>query len=401
MFQNVNQMNMNNMNNNMGNNNMGNNMNNNMGNNNMNNNMGNNMNNNMGNNMGNNNMGNNMGNNNMGNNMGNNNMGNNIGNNMNNNNMNFTQHFQNLHSMFTQMVPGQNYNIDFGNRKNIPLSLIHSSVIILDHPHPLFSCLTPQRANYSNFWTCKKCQCNYAYTVPSLYCTLCDFDICQKCLMGYPLYQIELYDYKNDAYNFNNVMINQQDPNLRLNLHNHPLKIIQIPDYNSKKFGINCLNCNSKINKINSNDAFFYCSLCNFYICTNCFTNNSQMNNMQFNQNNPGFHQNNQNQGFNQSNQMSQIPFNNSNQNNQSNQMPQMPFNNQNQGFNQNNQMSQMAFINQNQGFNQNNQMSQMAFNNPNQNNQNQGFNPNNQNAQSNQNENPEYLDADQMEEKK
>ena len=391
MFQNVNQMNMNNMNNNMGNNNMGNNMNNNMGNN---------MNNNMGNNMGNNNMGNNMVNN-MGNNMGNNNMGNNIGNNMNNNNMNFTQHFQNLHSMFTQMVPGQNYNIDFGNRKNIPLSLIHSSVIILDHPHPLFSCLTPQRANYSNFWTCKKCQCNYAYTVPSLYCTLCDFDICQKCLMGYPLYQIELYDYKNDAYNFNNVMINQQDPNLRLNLHNHPLKIIQIPDYNSKKFGINCLNCNSKINKINSNDAFFYCSLCNFYICTNCFTNNSQMNNMQFNQNNPGFHQNNQNQGFNQSNQMSQIPFNNSNQNNQSNQMPQMPFNNQNQGFNQNNQMSQMAFNNQNQGFNQNNQMSQMAFNNPNQNNQNQGFNPNNQNAQSNQNENPEYLDADQMEEKK
>ena len=350
MFQNVNQMNMNNMNNNMGNNNMGNNM----------------------------------GNNNMGNNMGNNNMGNNICNNMNNNNMNFTQHFQNLHSMFTQMVPGQNYNIDFGNRKNIPLSLIHSSVIILDHPHPLFSCLTPQRANYSNFWTCKKCQCNYAYTVPSLYCTLCDFDICQKCLMGYPLYQIELYDYKNDAYNFNNVMINQQDPNLRLNLHNHPLKIIQIPDYNSKKFGINCLNCNSKINKINSNDAFFYCSLCNFYICTNCFTNNSQMNNnMQFNQNNPGFHQNNQNQGFNQSNQMSQIPFNNSNQNNQNNQMSQMPFNNQNQGFNQNNQMSQMA------------------FNNPNQNNQNQGFNPNNQNAQSNQNENPEYLDADQMEENK
>ena len=370
MFQNVNRMNMNNMNNNMGNN-----MNNNMGNN--------------------------MGNNNMGNNMGNNNMGNNIGNNMNNNNMNFTQHFQNLHSMFTQMVPGQNYNIDFGNRKNIPLSLIHSSVIILDHPHPLFSCLTPQRANYSNFWTCKKCQCNYAYTVPSLYCTLCDFDICQKCLMGYPLYQIELYDYKNDAYNFNNVMINQQDPNLRLNLHNHPLKIIQIPDYNSKKFGINCLNCNSKINKINSNDAFFYCSLCNFYICTICFTNNSQMNNMQFNQNNPGFYQNNQNQGFNQNNQMSQMPFNNSNQNNQSNQMSQMPFNNQNQGFNQNNQMSQMAFNNQNQGFNQNNQMSQMAFNNPNQNNQNQGFNPNNQNAQSNQNENPEYLDVDQMEENK
>ena len=374
MFQNGNQMNMNNMNNNnminnnmnnnnMNNNNMGNNissnMNNNMGNNminNMgNNNMGNNMINNMGNNnMGNNNMGNNM-NNNMGNNVNNNMSNNNMGNNMINNNMNFTQHFQKLHSIFTQMVPGQQYDIDFGNRKNIPLSLIHSSVMTLDHPHPLFNCLTPQRANYSNFWTCRKCQCNYTYNVPTFYCTICDFDICQKCLMAYPLYQIELYDYNNSGYNFNNVIINQQDPNLRLNLHNHPLKIIQIPIYNSKKFGINCLKCNNKINKINSNDAFCYCSLCNFYICANCF-NNPQMSNMQFN--------------------------------------------NQNQGFNQNNQMSQMQFNNQNQN-NQNNQMSQMQFNNQNQNNQDQGFNQNNQNVQSNPNENPDYLDANQMEEKK
>ena len=334
-------------------------------------------------------------NNNMGNNMGNNmnnNIGNNMGNNMNNNtNMNITPHFQSLHSIFIQMVPGQHYNIDFGDRKNIPLSLIHSSVMILDHPHPLFGCLTPQRANYSNFWTCKKCQCNYAYTVPPFYCTICDFDICQKCMMGYPLYQIELYDYKNAGYNFNNVIINQQDSNLRLNLHNHPLKMIQIPNYKAHKFEINCLKCNNKINKINSNDAFFYCSLCNFYTCANCF-NNSQMGNMQINQNHQGFYQNNQNQGFNQNNQNQ--GFNQINQNQGFNPNNQMQFNNPNQ----NNQMSQMQFNNQNQGFNTNNPNNQMSFNNPNQTNQNPSSNPN---IQGNSNENPDYLDANQMDEKK
>jgi hypothetical protein len=289
--------------------------------------------------------------------------------------MNYTPHMQNLFSTFSQIVPnGQQCNIDFGNKKNIPLSLFNSSILIPDHPHPLFSCLTQQRANYSNCWTCKKCQCNYPYNVPSFYCTSCDFDICQKCIMFYPLYQIELYDYNNGGYNFNNVMINQQDPNLRLGLHNHPLKLIQIPPYNANKYSINCLKCKNKINKSNSNDAFLYCSLCNFYACTNCF-------------NNPQFSQSQPQQQFNNQNQMSQMQFNPNNNNSQFN------LNNQNQGFNQNN--SNQVF-NQNQGFNPNN--SNLAFN---QNNQNQGFNQNNQQGnQSNSNDPDDYLDVDQMQEK-
>ena len=358
------------------------------------------------------NMNNNMNNNNINmNNMNNNNMNNN---NMNNNmNMNISPHMQQVQSVLSQIVPnGQTYNLDMGNSKNMLLSLIHSSIKILDHPHPLYSCLTPQRAQYSQSWTCRKCGCNYTYNIPSFYCTACDFDLCQKCLIQYQLYQIELYDYKNNSNNFNDIMINPNDPNLRSNIHNHSMKLIQVINYNANKYNICCLKCK---NKINSGDNFFYCSLCNFFVCNNCF-NNSQNSQQQMNQ---------QIQPFN--NQMNQMNMPNQGQNQFQNQNPQMSFmpnqQNPNQGFNPNqnnqgynlNQNNQGFNPNQNQGYNpnQNNQ----GYN-PNQNqgygpNQNQGYNPNqnNQGYNSNPNPNPnqeqsknkddqqgrDYMSSDQM----
>ena len=301
------------------------------------------------------NMNNNMNNNNTNmNNMNNNNMNNN---NMNNNmNMNISPYMQQVQSVLSQIVPnGQTYNLDMGNSKNMLLSLIHSSIKILDHPHPLYSCLTPQRAQYSQSWTCRKCGCNYTYNIPSFYCTACDFDLCQKCLIQYQLYQIELYDYKNNSNNFNDIMINPNDPNLRSNIHNHSMKLIQVINYNANKYNICCLKCK---NKINSGDNFFYCSLCNFFVCNNCF-NNSQNSQQQMNQQIQPFN--------NQMNQMNnQMNMPNQGQNQFQNQNPQMSFmpnqQNQNQGFNPN-QNNQGYDPNQNQGYN------------PNQNNQ--GYNPN------------------------
>jgi hypothetical protein len=327
-------------------------------------------------------------------------------------NMNYTPHMQELYSIFSQMAQNnQPNNIDLGLKKKTLLPLISSSVMIIDHPHPLYNCIVSQRMSYSQFWTCSKCRCNYLNLVPSFYCTLCNFDICQKCLMQYPLYQIELYDYSN-GYNFGNINFNQQDPNLRLGLHNHPLRLIQIMNYNSSIYQINCPKCN---NKINSNNSFPYCSLCNFFVCLNCFNNqqipqnqssqqphnfnnHNQMNQMQFN-NNQGYGQNNQNQGYNPNNPNQGFGQNNPNQGfGQNNPNQGFGQNNPNQGFGQNNQNQGYNSNMANQGFNQNNQM---QFNNQNQNNQNQGFNQNNQQGnQSNSNDPDDYLDVDQMQEK-
>ena len=261
------------------------------------------------------------------------NMNNNMNNNninMNNNmNMNISPHMQQVQSVLSQIVPnGQTYNLDMGNSKNMLLSLIHSSIKILDHPHPLYSCLTPQRAQYSQSWTCRKCGCNYTYNTPSFYCTACDFDLCQKCLIQYQLYQIELYDYKNNSNNFNDIMINPNDPNLRSNIHNHSMKLIQVINYNANKYNICCLKCK---NKNNSGDNFFYCSLCNFFVCNNCF-NNSQNSQQQMNQQIQPF--NNQMNQMNMPNQMgmfNQIGMQNNN--NQMNMQGQMGMQNQGMGF--------------------------------------------------------------------
>ena len=341
------------------------------------------MNNNINNNQMNNNMNNRMGNMNnqmsMMNNQMNNNMNNNMNNQMNNNmnNVNYVSpNLQKIQSTLSQIMPNSSLiNIDFGNMNNTLLSLINSSIIVIDHPHPLYCCLTPQKRQYSQFWTCSKCRCNYMLDVPSFYCTFCNIDLCQKCFLQYPVYQIELYNYRNGNYNFNNLMGNQNDPNLRMNIHKHPLKLIQIMNYNSQRYNINCMNCR---NNIKNTDNFLYCSLCNFYVCTNCFMNSNQpqMMNQQFNNQMNNNQQNqfqgqfgNQNPNFNP-----QMNFNQNQQNQQNQQNPQYQQNPQNQQNQQNQQNNQQ---NQNQGMN---------------------FAPN---PNFNQNVNPDYLSNDQMEEGK
>ena len=382
MFQGSPNNNMNNYNNNMMSNmnNMNSNMNNNMiGN--MNNNMNSNMNNNMNTNMNNNinyNVNNNMSN----------------MNNMNNiNNMNYSPHIQQIELTLAQMGPNnQPYELDLGRMKNMFLSLINSSIIVINHPHPLFSCTTPERCQNTKYWTCVKCGCNYIYTVPSFYCTACNYYLCQKCVVAYQIYQIELYDYKTNNNNFNDIIVNQNDPELRMNLHNHPLRSIQIVDYNAERYNILCLKCK---NKINSTDSFHYCSLCNFYICSNCFNSNSQKviqnqpqsgNQIPQNLNQfPGQFQS-QNQNPNQQMQFNQNQIQNPNQQMQFNQN-QNP--NQQMQFNQNQNPNPQMQFNQNQNPNQQMQFNQIQ--NPNQQmqfNQKQIQNPNQQ-MQFNQNQNP------------
>ena len=340
-----------------------------------------------------------------------------------NSNKDYNNQIQSLNNYFLQMQPGINnlYNINFKNYSNMLLNKIKSSIMTEYHSHPLYSCLTPQRAQFNKFWTCKSCRCNYNFNIPSYYCTACDYDLCQKCLLQSQLFKIQLYDYSKRE-NFN-VGANPNHNNYKQHIHKHIMVLILIENYNpNEQYVLHCRGCRCDIR---NNEYFYYCSLCNYYVCQNCF--NTQPNQFQNNQfspqqqqqqnffqnnnqnqffgnninpnNNPNlnqrFNNNNQmgnsnNQGF-INNQMNQIPnnfqMNQMPNNNQMNQMPnnfqmnQMPNNNQMNQMPNNNQMNQMP----NNPMNQmpNNPMNQMPNNNINNN------NPISNNSDSNPNSNP------------
>ena len=297
---------------------------------------------------------------------------------------------QSIIDAFNSIQQGQICNFNIKSDDGLLLNRINSSIMIETHDHPLYSCFTPNRANSSQCWTCNYCGYNYNFTVPSFYCTSCNYDLCQKCLIQFPLYKIHMYDYsKNEFLNFN---ITQGNNNL--NVHNHRLALIKIENYNlNSKYYIHCRICRGNIA---NTDQFYYCSLCNFYVCQSCFNNKQQnncqtpqnSNNMQFNgnqdvnnnMNNPNY--NNNNPAFN-NNINNNNNFNNNNYNNQ--------FNNNNNNNNQYNNNNNQYSNNNNNNFNQiNNNNNNNSFNN-NQNNYNNNYNNNNYGNNGNFNNNQNF----------
>ena len=323
---------------------------------------------------------------------------------------------QSIIDAFNSIQQGQICNYNIKSDDGLLLNRINSSIMIETHDHPLYSCFTPNRANSSQCWTCNYCGYNYNFTVPSFYCTSCNYDLCQKCLIQFPLYKIHMYDYsKNEFLNFN---ITQGNNNL--NVHNHKLALIKIENYNlNNKYYIHCRICRGNIA---NTDQFYYCSLCNFYVCQSCFNNkqqnncqtpqncnnmqfngnqdvNNNMNNPNYNNNNPAFNNNNNNNNF--TNNSFNNQFNNDNNNNNynanNNNNQYNNNNNNNNNFNQiNNNNNNYNNNNFNNNYNNNNYSNNGNFtNNPNMNN-NQNFpgnqtNYDNQNNSNNNNNNQNY----------
>ena len=140
----------------------------------------------------------------------------------------------NMNNFNNQMQMNNNqYVYSMDNIKSDPFSLLNKiigSIILDEHPHPLYSCFNVQKKQYLQYWTCGNCGKNYGFDIPSFICTHCDYSFCQNCLMQYPLYKIRLYDYSQKE-NFN-VEINQNNFNFRGDLHSHYLSLIQMEDYN-------------------------------------------------------------------------------------------------------------------------------------------------------------------------
>ena len=187
--------------------------------------------------------------------------------NMNSNNL-FSQ---NIQQTMMNMEQSRNYiHTNFNNMTNI-LSLINLPIIVPYHAeHPLINCKTPGRIDEKyNFWGCDSCKNRYTYDVPTFFCTACDFDICQKCILSLGAFWIIIYNYESG--NLCKAQINESSSyamqHLHKKIHQHPIvKIIREPSHYEKK-----MRCNLCIKEIQKDEEFYYCSLCNYCVCLNCF----------------------------------------------------------------------------------------------------------------------------------
>ena len=180
---------------------------------------------------------------------------------------------QNIQSTWQNMQQNANLiNQNLNDMRNI-LCLINLPIVVPCHnQHPLINCKTPGRAEISKFWICNNCRGSYSYNVPSFYCTACDYDLCQKCLLSLSAFMIAVYNYQ-----LGNMYASQQFTNMshyHQNIHNHPIvKIIKEPSFSEIQ-----LKCNFCYKALLKNEAFHYCTLCNFCVCVNCFNMNQTSN---------------------------------------------------------------------------------------------------------------------------
>ncbi len=157
-------------------------------------------------------------------------------------------------------------NTNMNNMINI-LSLINFPILVPYHgQHPLINCKTPNNAKQFGIWFCGACSQNYAVNVPSFYCTACDYHLCQKCLLSLQAYQIVIHNYLNNV----PIKPNEQFKNSHcINLKVHPHPIVNIQRENTH-FTLD-LKCNKCIKPLQKNEQFYYCTLCNYCVCHNCY----------------------------------------------------------------------------------------------------------------------------------
>ena len=199
--------------------------------------------------------------------------------------MNQFINYMNSNSLFSENIQQTMNNFEqnkkkyiqtnFNNMTNI-LSLINLPIIVPYHAeHPLINCKTPGRISEKyNFWQYDSCKSQYSYDVPTFFCTACDFDICQKCILSLGAFWIIIYNY--NLGNLSEAKIDEESSytmkHLNKKIHHHPtIKIIREPSYYENK-----IRCNLCLKEIQKDENFYFCSLCNYSVCINCYNSKGQ-----------------------------------------------------------------------------------------------------------------------------
>ena len=152
------------------------------------------------------------------------------------------------------------------SKKFLPKSeyINNMTIKIDDHCHSLVNLVSNRN------WICNLCRESYPHFIPTFYCTKCDFDVCRNCMKSlsdenkYPL----LFKGKRENYNIKIINNNKY--------HYHPL-IYCITSRNSER-STNWI-CNRCSKHYNNGEWSFYCSLCDYDLCFDCYKKLSYFNN--------------------------------------------------------------------------------------------------------------------------
>ena len=142
------------------------------------------------------------------------------------------------------------------------------SIKIDNHEHRLVYMITNRN------WICNICRKTYDENIPTFYCTKCDFDACNKCMKK--LSDEQKYPLNNDG-----DRKSYELKKINIDYHKHPLFYCLTSRNSNKKTQWICNNCKDNFNE---NEWSFYCTLCDYDLCYNCFmsfnedTDNSESN---------------------------------------------------------------------------------------------------------------------------
>ena len=144
---------------------------------------------------------------------------------------------------------------------NDMISLVNIPILIKNHEHPLLFCITKRTGE----WLCNKCHSNFKCDIPSFYCTYCNYDLCQKCLGKKKLNQIKKYN--ENLSTFSNIKDDKKasfDWQIKFPKHNHLLSSIK----RSNNYTWIYKDCKKEYNE---KFYSYYCSLCDYDLCEECF----------------------------------------------------------------------------------------------------------------------------------
>ena len=135
--------------------------------------------------------------------------------------------------------------------------LIYNNGIKIDeHEHPLVFMKTNR-----NF-ICYLCLNSYKKSEPTYYCTKCEFHICQKC-------KENLNDEPKKLFYGKEINLNDNIESIKKDCHKHPL-IYCITSISEKN---TYWTCNLCLENYGKEYWYFYCSICDYYLCYNCYSN--------------------------------------------------------------------------------------------------------------------------------
>ena len=128
---------------------------------------------------------------------------------------------------------------------------------IKEHEHKVIYCKT----NYN--WYCNECFAEWSKTEPRLFCSICDYNMCSNCRKSKKYYKIG--NIPSSSLPSNKIILF-----INYSAHEHRLAYCRTKRSSDEKIDWFCNKCKEKFNE---KIWAFYCTQCDFNLCSNCALN--------------------------------------------------------------------------------------------------------------------------------